>query len=342
MVFGKLASNKIMTSLSLLTGIFVIYPNINSFFWHQAHADAEYFVFFFFRYFFLCALIRLLLWVNILKTNTLLLFGRLLKNFLITIAAYLIYVLISIFLSRHNDCFTGMLFFQFAVACLLCTFAGYVYAMYSYQRHKEMEIEQLKMENLQSRYDALSGRINPHFFFNSINGISALVREGKKEETLEYIHKLSDVFRYILRSDGKGMVMLGEELDFLDALRYIFEIRYADKLKFIIDIDKRKRELRIPVLSLLPLIENVVKHNVIDSENFMTVTILLNDDNELTVTNSVHENIEVSGCNGIGLSNLSERFKLLTNREIRVEKNRETFKVVLPLIPLRQYNKQYP
>jgi sensor histidine kinase YesM len=330
-----------MTSLSLLTGIFVIYPNINSFFWHRENVDAEYFVFFFFRYSFFCALIRFLLSVNILRADTLTFFGRLLKNFLITFAAYLIYVCISIFLSRHNDCFTGVLFFQFTVACMLCTFSGYVYAMYSYQRHKETEIEQLKIENLQSRYDALSGRINPHFFFNSLNGIAALVREEKKEETLEYIHKLSGVFRYILKSDGKGMVRLCEELDFLDALRYIFEIRYADKLKFTIDIDERKHELQIPVLSLLPLIENVVKHNVIDSENFMTVTIHLNDRNELTVSNSVHKKLEVSGSSGIGLSNLSERFKLLTNTEIRIERNRETFTVILPLLPVRKHETQY-
>jgi sensor histidine kinase YesM len=329
-----------MTSLSLLTGIFVVYPNINSFFWHRENVDAEYFVFFFFRYLFFCALIRLLLSVNILRATSFTFFGRLLKNFLISIAAYLLYVCISIFLSRHNDCFTGVLFFQFAVACLLCTFAGYAYSMYSYQRHKETEIEQLKIENLQSRYDALSGRINPHFFFNSLNGIAALVREEKKAETLEYIHKLSGVFRYILQSDGKGMVRLGEELDFLNALLYIFEIRYADKLKFTVNIDKRKHDdLQIPVLSLLPLIENVVKHNAIDSENFMTVAVRLNEDNELTVSNSVHEKLEAAGDGGIGLSNLSERFKLLTNTEIRIERTRETFTVILPLLPVCKHEK---
>jgi LytS/YehU family sensor histidine kinase len=204
--------------------------------------------------------------------------------------------------------------------------------MYNEQKRKELEIEQLKTENLQSRYNALSSQVNPHFFFNSLNSITALVREEKKTQTLEYIHKLSEVFRYILQSDRKGLVCLSEELDFLEAFRYMFEVRYANKLRFLITVpDGEQKRLMIPVLSLLPLVENVMKHNVIDSDNHMEISIVLNADNELIISNPIHEKLDLIACNGIGLSNLSERFTMLTTKKITVEKNETEFRVILPL-----------
>jgi LytS/YehU family sensor histidine kinase len=205
--------------------------------------------------------------------------------------------------------------------------------MYNEQKNKELEIAQLKTENLQSRYNALSSQVNPHFFFNSLNSITALVREEKTAQTLEFIHKLSEVFRYILQSDKKGLVCLKEELNFLEALRYMFEVRYANKLNFLIDVPEDKREiLSIPVLSLLPLVENVIKHNVIDSDNTMEIAIVLNDRDELIISNPVHEKLDLSNCNGIGLTNLAERFTLLTAKKISIEKNDTVFKATLPLI----------
>jgi LytS/YehU family sensor histidine kinase len=204
--------------------------------------------------------------------------------------------------------------------------------MYNEQKNRELEIEQLKTENLQSRYNALSSQVNPHFFFNSLNSITALVREEKKTQTLEYIHKLSGVFRYIMQSDKKGLVCLKEELDFLEAFRYMFEVRYANKLSFSINVPKEKQELlQIPILSLLPIVENVVKHNAIDSDNTMEISIKLNDRNELIISNPIHKKLEKPHCNGIGLSNLSERFTMLTTKKIIIKKGDSDFTVILPL-----------
>jgi LytS/YehU family sensor histidine kinase len=205
--------------------------------------------------------------------------------------------------------------------------------MYNEQKNRELEIAQLKTENLQSRYDALSSQVNPHFFFNSLNSVTALIREGKTAQTLEYIHKLSGVFRYILQSDKKGLVCLKEELNFLEDIRYMFEVRYANKLSFSIDVSEEKQELlMIPVLSLLPLVENVIKHNVIDSDNTMKISIVLHDKDELVISNPIHEKLDLSNCNGIGLTNLAERFTLLTAKKITIEKTDAVFKVTLPLI----------
>jgi LytS/YehU family sensor histidine kinase len=257
---------------------------------------------------------------------------RLLVNFLITAVAYLVYVVVSLLMiSKHVDCFTGLLLFQFVVACLLCSLTGHVYAMIFEQRRIEREMEKLRTENLQSRCQALTNQINPHFFFNSLSGLSVLVRNDQKDETQRYINELSGVFRYILQSERKGLVPLSEELKFLDSFRYLQEIRYADKFRFNIRIPEKKKDFPIPVLSLLPLIENIVKHNVIDSENRMDVSISLNERNELVIANPIHKKLDPTDQNGMGLTNLADRFELLLNKKIRTESKDGFFYVYLPL-----------
>lgn len=92
-------------------------------------------------------------------------------------------------------------------------------------------------------------QINPHFFFNSLNGISSLIRKKNDENTLLYVTKLSDIFRYILQSDKKNLVPLSEELAFIEAFQHVMVVRFANKLTFTIEVPEDKRNLRIPVLS---------------------------------------------------------------------------------------------
>ena len=329
-------SNSTLIIASLILSAFVIYPKIINLPWELPNITnqsdkIEHLIFFTYRYLFFCVMIWLLLRVNIFSEKSLAFGKRLLKTFIITTIAYLIYILISYIISKHVDCFTGLLLFQFAVACLICSFIGHFYAMYSDQLRKEHEIEMLKTENLQSRYDALTNQINPHFFFNSLNGLSTLVRGNKKTETLEYINKLSEVFRYTLQSEKKGLVPLGEELKFLDSFGYLQEIRYADKFSFNINIPEDKKCLPVPVLSLLPLIENVVKHNMIDRENKMCISVFINEKDELVISNPIFKKIDTPDNNGIGLTNLSDRFRLLLKKEIKVEVKGDFFYVYLPL-----------
>lgn len=142
---------------------------------------------------------------------------------------------------------------------------------------------------------------------------------------------MSDVFRYILQSDKKGLVSLEEELEFVNAFFYMMEVRFASKLNFKIDVDTSKRCYKLPVLSILPLIENVVVHNKIDSEHKMVVAIVLNDKNELVVSNPKYPKLTPAETNGTGLKNLSNRFSLLMNKRIRIEDTEDTFNVYLPL-----------
>jgi LytS/YehU family sensor histidine kinase len=227
--------------------------------------------------------------------------------------------------------FGSVLLFQFFVVFVVCTFVGHVFMMYNIQRKKEQEIEQLKIENLQSRCDALANQINPHFFFNSLNSLTALIRKREDENTLAFVNKLSDVFRYILQSDKKVLVTLAEELEFAQSFRYMMEVRFANKLIFDINVNPDKTGLKLPVLSILPLIDNIVVHNTIDSQHKMEVSIFINERDELIVHNPVYPKLSPAVTNGTGLKNLGKRFSLLMNKQIRVENDGNSFTVYLPL-----------
>lgn len=143
--------------------------------------------------------------------------------------------------------------------------------------------------------------------------------------------EISDIFRYILQSDKRGLVALKEELMFIEAFRHVMEVRFANKLTFTIDIPEDKWNLRIPVLSLLPLVENATVHNIIDSDHRMDIRIELNERMELVVTNPIYPKLTPPDTNGTGLKNLENRFLLLMDKQIRVESDEQMFKVYLPL-----------
>ena len=211
---------------------------------------------------------------------------------------------------------------------LLLGFTNYLGIIH---QKKEEELQQLRIESLESRCTALTNQINPHFFFNSLGGISSLVRKKDDKLTICYIDHLSDIFRYILQSERKQLVTLEEELEFARSFSEVMEVRYAGKLNVHIDVPADCMNLSIPVLALLPLIENVTVHNMIDSEHRMRVDIVMNEAKELMVINPMYPKQYKPETHGTGLTNLEKRFMLLMNRHIRVERTEQTFKVILPL-----------
>jgi len=333
-ILDNYSSGKILL-ISLVSAIFIIYPNIACLPWELSFLDeskhASLWTFFFIRYAFFVLLIWGLLVYNLKKIKDLSFKDRSIRTFLITTISYGLFVLIMYLFNGKLHGFGSVLLFQFFVVFIVCTFVGHVFMMYNVQRKKEQEIEQLKIENLQSRCDALANQINPHFFFNSLNSLTALVRKKEDENTLAFVNKLSDVFRYILQSDKKGLVTLAEELEFVQSFRYMMEVRFANKLIFNIDVDPDKMDLKLPVLSILPLIDNIVVHNTIDSQHKMEVTIFLNEQDELVVTNPIHPKLSPTITNGTGLKNLENRFSLLMDKQVRAENDGNTYTVYLSL-----------
>lgn len=320
--------------ISLICALFMLYPNIAWFLCDLSFVPQEdriwFYVYFVFRALWFWGLIWLLIWLNLNRIRTKNVIKRMFWNLLMSMGGFVVFELVTI--TYHYDTFISILIFQFIVIGLLTSMIGYIYLLMIDQHEKEREIERLQIESLQSRCDALMNQINPHFFFNSLNGISSLIRKEEEDgKVLEYVSKLSDVFRYILQSDKKGLVTLDEELKFAEAFSHVMEVRFANKLTFDVDVPEGKRNLTLPVLSLIPLLENVTVHNIIDSEHQMNVRIYLNNSSELVVSNPVYPKLTEPDTNGIGLKNLQSRFELLTGKEIKIKTDGSLFEVRLPL-----------
>ncbi len=324
-------------AISLLCTVFITYPNVMWIPWNISNLSSSDELQFWSTFVFRCIFFFITLYcqikINLCYISADRFFMRFLKNFLFTLVAGVIFIVISTIvpiLGIQSGTIGKHLTFQFLVVCLLCTFIGYIAEMNTSRYKKEQEIERLKIENLKSQCSALTKQINPHFFFNSLNGISSLVQHGDEEMTLDYIGRLSDIFRYTLQSDRKQLVSLDEEIHFVKSFAYVMEVRYKGKLDFNIDIPDNKIGLKLPVLSLLPLLENVTVHNRIDSDHRMTVNITRKD-NTLIVENKVSPKLTPPDSNGTGLDNLNKRFQLMTGNSIKIENDQEFFRVYLPL-----------
>jgi len=193
-----------------------------------------------------------------------------------------------------------------------------------------MEYERLQAESIQSKYEALKNQIDPHFLFNSLNTLNSLI-DISPEKSKDYVRKLSQVFRHALQN--KEVATLKEELDFTQSYCSLMQIRYGEALTFIFDIASEALNRSIVPLSLQVLIENAVKHNIINRKQPLTVTVSTSDDNNyIMVSNPVQRTkIEEKG-EGIGLPNLSERYRLKWHKNIVIRELNNEFSVTIPLI----------
>lgn len=228
--------------------------------------------------------------------------------------------------------FNGMLITKNLTLLIIALLFGELLRLLFQQQRTRLEIEKIKKENIQTQYNAIAAQINPHFFFNSLNSLSALVREEKKDSSLKYIDRLSEIFRYILQSSQKCLVPLKEEINFLNAYRFLLGIRFEGKLFFDINVDQQYENHLLPVLSLQPLIENAIKHNVVSGANPFTI-IITTTHNYLVLSNIIKPKLDKDQTGeGFGLSNLANRVMLLMGKELIISADENHFVVKVPLI----------
>lgn len=226
--------------------------------------------------------------------------------------------------------FDAILMGRYLFVLILSLLIGMLMKLVENQNIISLENEQLKTENLQIRYNALTNQMNPHFFFNSLNSLQYLVMEGEHQKSIIYIEQLSSVFRYILQSSKKELVTLEEELRFLEAYRYLIEIRFDDKIRFDVNVPEKMRNYKIPVLTLQPLVENAINHNACSYQHPLEISIWIKND-ILEVSNNLIPKIRKEKSEGIGLENLKKRFVLLLTKEIQIIQDNKKFKILLPL-----------
>ena len=155
-----------------------------------------------------------------------------------------------------------------------------------------------------------------------------MINQNQQKAT-KYLSNLSDVFRYSLINTDIQIIDLVDELALLDSYIELYKIRMQGGLSFHIDVPDAKK--KILHMSFQPLIENVIKHNVISQERPLCIS-LIKKGNSLIFKNDLNIKNKVVNSNGIGLTNLNERYKILVGKEINIQKSEKYFSVELPLI----------
>jgi ligand-binding sensor domain-containing protein len=190
-------------------------------------------------------------------------------------------------------------------------------------------LQRAEREKIQFQFETLKNQVNPHFLFNSFNTLVGII-EDDKDSAVEYVHKLSDFYRDVLVNREKQMLPLREELELIRNYFFLQAKRYRDNFRLSIHIPDDKMDWGIPPMTLQLLVENALKHNIVSRDKPLSVEISMQSE-MLVVRNNLQKKIVQEASTGIGLSNVSSRIRLLTNKEVRVEASATHFTVYIPL-----------
>lgn len=208
-------------------------------------------------------------------------------------------------------------------------FMVYYIAAVKEAEHSKMEIEQLKKENLQARLNLLKQQISPHFLFNSLSTLKTIAPD---QNTRQYIMQLSNVYRYLLNYNDNNLASLKDELAFTNSYLYILKERFEDALQLHIQVSAELLSLHILPLSLQILVENAIKHNIISPAEPLHIYIHNDGNDTLTVENNIQPKLSTEKNTGRGLQNISDRYQLLSGKQIQIAHTGTKFIVKLPLL----------
>jgi len=187
----------------------------------------------------------------------------------------------------------------------------------------EKKLEQQQMRLNEARLAALSSQINPHFLFNTLNSVAALIRLNP-EQARQVVHRLSKILRRLLRQQ-ENLTTLGEELSFIDDYLSIEMVRFGEKLRFVKDIEPATLDMLVPSMLLQPLVENSIRHGLASKVDGGTIhvrsrlagkrlQIFVEDDGVGIPEAKLATLFEL----GIGVNNVNERLKVLFGADYRM------------------------
>jgi two-component system LytT family sensor kinase len=179
---------------------------------------------------------------------------------------------------------------------------------------QQAETARLNEQLSKAQLDAVRRQIEPHFLFNTLNSVSALVRENRNEAAVMMIAGLSDFLRRLLQDPSRQQVPLAEEMEFAQKYLDIQKVRFVDRLQLSVDVPTDLLVAQVPTLILQLMLENAIKHGISKRAQGGLVRISASRDNG-TLTLSVYndgpllQSTTNSVPSGIGLTNVRTRLQ---------------------------------
>ncbi|MBF9221053.1 sensor histidine kinase [Hymenobacter ruricola] len=195
--------------------------------------------------------------------------------------------------------------------------------------------DQLTQAATQAQLDALQNQLDPHFLFNNLNTLAALI-EPDNAPAQQFVEQLADVYRYVLLAQGRATVPLAEELAFVETYLELHKARFRQNLVVEMAVAPAALARHVAPLSVQLLVENALKHNVASREHPLHLRLQANDDaDRLLVENTLRPRTAgLAPGTGTGLDNVRRRYALLgAARPVEASRAAGKFVVELPLLP---------
>lgn len=201
---------------------------------------------------------------------------------------------------------------------------------FKYWKASMLEAEYYKQEKLKADYRVLQNQVNPHFLFNSLNVLIYEIKHNP-DVAVEFTHKLSKVYRYVLQCKNYDLISLKNEIQFIQSYIFLHKVRIGEALNFTMNVPDAMMHKQLPPLTLQIVVENAIKHNIANEENNLNIVIERQDDHSLIIRNNLNLKSKVQSTK-TGLSNTKKRYELLKIEGFIYEKTENEFIVTIPLI----------
>lgn len=196
--------------------------------------------------------------------------------------------------------------------------------------HLQLQSTRLEKDKTEIQYQNLINHLNPHFLFNSLTSLNSLIMTEPKTAS-KFLQKLSAIYRYILQSKDKETVTLDQELSFVKNYIELQKSRFEEGLDFRIDISEENLSNEIVPVTLQNLFENAIKHNTIEDEKPLIISVLVEEEC-LIVKNNLQKKKFVETSNKQGLDSLKSLYSYLTDKAFETIETETEFIVKVPLL----------
>lgn len=194
----------------------------------------------------------------------------------------------------------------------------------------QVQAAELKMDKSMMQYHHLKNQVNPHFLFNNLSSLDGLIQTNP-ELASDFVRHLSRVYRYVLEHKENEVVSIETEIDFIQHYISLLKLRYKEVLQIDIDISKPALEKGIVMVTMQMLIDNAIKHNSLETDAPLKISIW-NEDGNLHVKNNKQLRRQIETSNKHGLQQLKDLYTYLTEHKIIVDETPESFTIILPLL----------
>lgn len=259
------------------------------------------------------------------------------KRILIQVAVQIILVIFVFFILQLliPDLFTDVTSFRqtFVLGIMLSILFSAIFTASSFfmkWNKASVEIAKYEKKVAKAELEFLKMQISPHFLFNNFSTLTSLIEEDQ-QLAVEYVQRLSAIYRHVLKDEVEHIVPLKDELDFIDSYLFLYKTRYQESLIVDIRIPSNIMNKGIATATMQLLVENAIKHNSISRSTPLRIDIF-SDNDSIIIQNNINPMVKVVESSGIGLKNIADRYLLLSDKTIKITHTASTFRVEVPIL----------